>query len=228
MNKMKKYKISILIDKANSWPHPYVKKLAVKLSARNHIVNIFNTYTKLKKADFLFIVGYTKKIPPEYLKLHKHNLIVHESGLPQGRGFAPLFWQVLEGKNKIPIVLFDATAKIDAGPVFMKDKIILSEGELNNAIRDKQGKKTVELLTKFVDNYEALKSKAQKGKSSFYRRRTKKDSRLDINKTIAEQFNLLRIVDNECYPAFFNYKGHTYILKIYNADGYPHKRNKGL
>ena len=44
------------------------------------------------------------------------------------------------------------------------------------------------------------------------------DSRLDPDDTIAQQFNLLRVVDNERYPAFFELLGRRYILKIEAAD----------
>jgi len=54
----------------------------------------------------------------------------------------------------------------------------------------------------------------QRGKGSFYKRRGARDSRLDISKTIAEQFDLLRVVDNDIYPAFFKYKGQKYFLKV--------------
>ena len=40
------------------------------------------------------------------------------------------------------------------------------------------------------------------------------DSLLDFNKTITEQFNLLRVVDNDKYPAFFENQGEKYFLKI--------------
>ena len=48
----------------------------------------------------------------------------------------------------------------------------------------------------------------------FYSKRNKKSNELDVNKSIEEQFNLLRVVDNERYPAHFNLNGHTYVLKI--------------
>ena len=54
-----------------------------------------------------------------------------------------------------------------------------------------------------------------KGKGSFYRKRTPEDSELDIDKTIREQFNLLRAVDNNRYPAFFKLNGQKYTLKIF-------------
>ena len=70
----------------------------------------------------------------------------------------------------------------------------------------------------FLNGYEKFKTpKPQKGKESFYPKRTAKDSRLDIDKTIKEQFNLLRIADNEEYPAFFEIDNHRYILKIEKA-----------
>ena len=58
------------------------------------------------------------------------------------------------------------------------------------------------------------KAKKQEGVESFYPKRGPKDSELDVNKTIKEQFNLLRTTDNKAYPAFFEMKGETYILKI--------------
>ena len=53
------------------------------------------------------------------------------------------------------------------------------------------------------------------GKGNFNKRRYPKDSQLDINKTIKQQFNHLRINDNELYPSFFYHKGQKYIIKIF-------------
>lgn len=51
------------------------------------------------------------------------------------------------------------------------------------------------------------------GKESFYPKRSPKDSELDINKSLNEQFNLLRIASNEDFPAFFYKDGKKFILK---------------
>jgi methionyl-tRNA formyltransferase len=37
---------------------------------------------------------------------------------------------------------------------------------------------------------------------------------LDPQKSLAEQFNILRVVDNDRYPAFFEWNGRRYNLKI--------------
>jgi len=131
---------------------------------------------------------------------------------------SPLSWQVLEGKNKIPIALFEAEEKLDAGAIYIKNHIKLVNHELNDKLKMKQAKKTINLCLRFLDKYKKLKPIQQKGKSSFYKTRTPKDSKLNINKTLKEQFNLLRIVNNKEYPAFFHYQGHKYIIKIYKTD----------
>ncbi len=52
---------------------------------------------------------YAKKLVKKNdLDRHQHNLVIHPSNLPQGKGRASLAWQILEGKNEIPIVMFEA------------------------------------------------------------------------------------------------------------------------
>ena len=125
-------------------------------------------------------------------------------------------WQIIEGKNRIPICLFEAVKNVDAGKIYLKDEIILNGSELIDCWQKKLGNKTIDLCKKFLLKYpkDIISVNQEKRSSTKYRRRTPKDSEIDINKTLKEQFNLLRTVDNINYPAFFKYLGQTYILKI--------------
>ena len=62
--------------------------------------------------------------------------------------------------------------------------------------------------------------KTQSGSESFYRKRTAADSRISLEQPLGMQFNLLRTVDNNDYPAFFIKDGRKYILKIYHDPDY--------
>jgi methionyl-tRNA formyltransferase len=125
-------------------------------------------------------------------------------------------WQILEGKDDIPITLFEASEKIDTGDIYMQDVIHLCGDELVEEWREKLGKKTCEMCIQFIENYFfVLTAQKQRGDSSYYQRRMPENSELDPSKNIVEQFNLLRVVDNEKYPAFFTYKNRKYIVKIY-------------
>lgn len=79
-----------------------------------------------------------------------------------------------------------------------------------------QAQAYLKIIKKFLIKYPNIKSRPQKGRSNFNLRRRSEDSEININKSIKSQFNLLRICDNEFYPAFFKYKKNKYILKIFH------------
>ncbi len=73
------------------------------------------------------------------MKFNKHNLVIHESDLPKGKGWSPVTWQVLEGKDVIPITLFEAAKNVDAGDIYLQEFIHLDGSELLEEIKHKQG-----------------------------------------------------------------------------------------
>jgi len=74
----------------------------------------------------------------------------------------------------------------------------------------------MELCPAWFDRYQELVAAAQPqhGEASHYRRRRPADSQLDPERSLAEQFNLLRVVDNQHYPAFFNWRGRRLRLQV--------------
>ena len=181
-----------------------------------HRVLWVHDVNELQKGDFCFYLGCSQVAPSKALSLFKHNLVVHESALPKGKGWSPLTWQILEGKNRIPITLIEASEQVDSGVIYRKTTLCFKGHELVEELRNKQGRKTIELCKQFVKKYPKIvrSAKSQRGDGSFYRRRYPKNSELDIDKTLRDQFNLLRVVDNNKYPAFFSIFGKTYQLFI--------------
>ena len=155
----------------------------------------------------------------EQLALHRHNLVVHESALPQGQGWSPMSWQILEGASSIPITLFEATAALDAGPIYLQQQIKLQGHELVEEWRSLQAQATLDLCLAWFDRYREVvaASQPQHGEASHYRRRRPADSQLDPERSLTEQFNLMRVVDNNRYIAFLELRGQRYELKIYAA-----------
>lgn len=203
--------IAILTSK-NQWFIPYAKLLQKQIDSSK----LYFHHDKITEAyDIVFLLSYHNLVPGKFLQQHKHNIVIHASDLPKGKGWSPMFWQILEGKNEIPFSMFEASTGIDNGDIYMRKTLYLDGYELNHELRDKQANFIIEMCLDFINNYEIYKSPlAQQGDESFYPKRTAKDSKLDINKTLKEQFNLLRIVDNDNYPAFFEIDGHKYLLKI--------------
>ncbi len=211
-------KITLMVDMPDSFYLSYIHGFLEKLRALGHDVVYINDSKYIRPGDCLFLLGCRSILSKEQLKLNKYNLVIHPSKLPEGKGSAALIWKILEGENELYLTLFEANEKIDSGDIYYQEKIMLEGHELSDEIRYKQAMKAFDIIVKFIDSYPNIHCKKQEGKSTFYPRRTPKDSELNINKTIHEQFNLLRVVDNERYPAFFKYKGHIYIIKIYKKE----------
>jgi methionyl-tRNA formyltransferase len=210
-------KITILTDNPNSWIIPYVEDLKKDLVNSYEVSHIYDVLD-IVGGDIMLILSCEKIIKKQFLDLHKSNVVVHPSKVPQGKGWSPLSWQVLEGINNVPISLFEAVEAVDAGGVYIVDYIELEGHELNEEIKHKQGLVTIKMVKNYIENFPSLKGIPQSGEESFYPRRRQKENELDINKTISEQFNLLRIVDNERYPAHFYINNNKYIIKIYKDD----------
>lgn len=208
--------INILTAKS-SWMNHYTDTLKTNLEKRGHKVRLVSSKNELKKAHISFFLSCFEIISREFLEKSDHNIVVHACDLPHGKGWSPTSWQILEGKNKIPLTLFEAVDDVDAGPIYLKDCLQLNGHELIKEWHNLLGAKIIQMCLQFTDEYPdiAKKGQEQTGEKSFYPRRLPKDSELDIYKTIDEQFNLLRIVDNEQYPAFFIKNGRKYLLKIY-------------
>jgi len=206
--------INLLVDNPDSWIVGYAKILQNKLAVK-HQVHFVNDAKNIVKGDITFLLGCEKIVKQKVLDKNKHNLVIHESLLPLGKGWSPLTWQILEGKNDIPITLFEAVAGVDSGDIYLQDYLHFDGSELNQDLKDAQGKKTIEMCLNYVANYQSLVARPQEGQETFYEKRTPSDSELDPDKALSEQFNLLRVVDNERYPAFFRLNGHKYFIKIF-------------
>jgi methionyl-tRNA formyltransferase len=204
--------VQILVDNPNSWFVPYARELVRLIEETGIQARLHHRHDEVVKGDVLCLLSCEKIF--RHLELNRYNLVVHESALPAGKGWSPLTWQILEGTNEIPITLFEASAAVDAGEIYLQDTLRFEGHELLPEIKQAQGRKTQEMILEFLRQYPNVVSRPQEGTESYYPRRRPVDSRLAPKGSIASQFDLLRVCDNERYPAYFDYRGHRYLLKI--------------
>jgi len=209
---MRKFKLTFLLDPSNNWIEKYLKKFNFNSKYSTKLCSSLNC---IKKPDIIFVMNYTKKISNEFLKKNPNTFLVHESYLPKDKGFAPVAYQILRGKKLIHMTLIKLSENIDSGDIFMRDKFKLNGFELSEEIREKQTISKLNLIKKFLIKYPNVKSKKQSSKGYFNKRLTAEDCEVDVNKSIRDNFNRLRLSDNEKYPSFFYLNNIKYILKIY-------------
>jgi methionyl-tRNA formyltransferase len=85
--------------------------------------------------DVYFLLGCGQLVSSATMALFKHNLVVHESDLPLGKGWSPLTWQILEGENKISAILIETAEKVGSGPIYLQKSMHFKGNELIDELR---------------------------------------------------------------------------------------------
>ena len=161
------YKFAFLFDKNNDWLKQYLPN---NINFRKDInISYFYEEESIKHFDVVFVLGFTKILKNDFLRSNKLVLIVHESNLPLGKGFSPIQWQSLEGKDKIVFSLLEATEEFDSGDIIYQMELKLDGTELYDEISCKQAKLTFKLIERFIKDYPSTEESSLA--KVYYRRR---------------------------------------------------------
>lgn len=211
-------KISVLCSTRDHPAWPELERWVARQS-RQHQVELVDRPGALSGGDLLFLVSCQEIVGGDLRSRYRQTLVVHASDLPEGRGWSPLVWQILEGRDRIAVTLLEAADEVDAGPILGQRWLVFEGHELVDEINASLIEAELALLDLAVAQFGFLAPRAQdEGRASWYRRRRPEDSRLDPGKTLGEQFDLLRVCDPQRYPAFFEHRGHRYRLRIEKDD----------
>ena len=207
-------------SESSGWVDETIADLLIEWNRAGHSVAWGHEAESLPEGDLCFFLSYGRIVKPGILARHAHNLVVHASDLPKGRGWSPLTWQILEGENRIPVTLIEAAAEVDSGVIYKQSQAVFSGGELVDELRAAVAEITRELCAEFVAEYPTVlrEARPQAGTPTFYPRRRPKDSWFDIDRTVREQFNLLRTADAARYPAWFEIGETRYAIVVEKRD----------
>ena len=183
--------------------------------ALGHDVRLIHDRSDLSSGDFLFLVSCSQIITAAQRGQYRAALVLHASDLPRGRGWSPYIWAVLDGATTITVCLLEAQDPVDSGSVWLRRKFELDGSELLPEINARLFAAELELMSEAVRDFDKITPTPQSGDPGPYmKKRTPEDSRIDPQRSIAAQFDLLRVVDSQRFPAFFDLRGHRYVIRI--------------
>ena len=169
-------------------------------------------------ADICLASGVYYLIKPEYLNRPRLGTWgFHESKLPKGRGNSPIQWTVLNGEDELWVSFFQLVEGMDEGDLL---------GQKGRGFNNTESLRPISfvLIRNLINRYLLgfLEGKItpfpQEGTPTYYKKRTPKDSKLNLDKTLRELWPLLRICDNDNYPAYFEIDGKKFTLKRYHYE----------
>ena len=211
-------KISILNTSEQHPINPWLHKWITQNS--EHQISLIRSKEQLQSGDLLFLISCEEIVTAADREKFVKTLVIHASDLPNGRGWSPHVWALLAGAEELVVSLLEAEDKVDTGDVWSKLKIKIPKTALYDEINSLLFSAELQLMDFAIQNFNTVKPAKQslQGSVSYWPKRTPKDSELDIDKTINEQFNLLRVSDPNRFPAFFYKEGKKFLLKIEAVD----------
>jgi methionyl-tRNA formyltransferase len=201
--------------------HPFNERLEqwIEQKRSRHDVRLCRRVDEVGEGDLLFLISCHEIVRSSVRTRFKSTLVIHASDLPLGRGWSPHIWQIIEGQSGFSVTLLEAADGVDSGRIWSQRRVELEGHELADEINARLFSAELELMDEAVESPGSVSPREQDSRTpSYYRKRTPADSELDPNKTIAEQFDLMRIADRRRFPNYFLLRGHKYILRLEKAD----------
>lgn len=175
---------------------------------------IVRDLAELRGGDFLFLISCHQIVRRQHRAMFRHNLVIHASDLPQGRGWSPMMWEVLSGANRITVSLLNVEDAVDSGAVWRKLVFTLDGTELYDELNAKLFAAELKLMDWALENCDTASPVEQTGEPTQWPRRTPADSEIDPGAPLAQSFDALRIADPDRFPAFFLYRGARYRIYL--------------
>ncbi len=205
--------ISILTTSIEHPVNAYLDKWAEK--NKNHQISIVHSKEELIPGDILFLISCSEIISKLERGKFKKTLVVHASDLPHGRGWSPHVWEIINGATDITLSLLEAEDKVDTGDIWKKISILIPKTALINEINELIFDAELALMDFAIENYNTIEPKTQPNfDGEYWPKRSPKDSVIDINQTIFEQFDLIRVCDPKRFPAYFYKDGVKFNITI--------------
>jgi methionyl-tRNA formyltransferase len=148
--------------------------------------------------SYVFFPHWSWKIPAEVYDRFEC-VIFHMTDVPYGRGGSPLQNLIVRGHESTMLSALRCVAEMDAGPVYLKRPLSLlgTAEEILMRAGDLIGEMIVEIATT------GPAPVAQSGEVVAFRRRTPADGALDDVATLAQAYDLIRMLDADGYPRAF-------------------------
>lgn len=183
---------------------------------KQHQIDLVRKTSELSSGELLFLISCSEIVTKEDRTRYSRALVIHASDLPRGRGWSPHVWAILGGASALTLSLLEAADQVDSGDIWRKTRLNVSKDALWHEINHLIFQAEIELMSYAIEYFKDIKPKAQSKsiQPSYHPKRHPIDSRIDPKKSIASQFNLIRICDPDRFPAYFELHGQKYIIRL--------------
>jgi methionyl-tRNA formyltransferase len=159
-------------------------------------------------AEAAFAIGVRVLLPEFFYSIFPRGCwAVHDSLLPEYRGFAPLNWAIINDERETGATLFRISEKMDGGDILLQQRVPIGAKETAPQLYEKICAATVDLVRRgheLLRKGEAAPQPQNLAAGSYAASRTPADGLIDWNQPARRIFNLIRALTFP-YPGAFTY-----------------------
>jgi methionyl-tRNA formyltransferase len=181
-----------------------------------HQIDLVRSKSQLSLGDLLFLISCSEIVTEADRNSYSKTLVIHASDLPHGRGWSPHIWQIIDGATVLTLTLLEAANMVDRGDIWKKIEVRVNKDalwdEINHLVFDAE----LKLMGFAVENFDTIEPQTQSTtiEPTYYPKRSAADSKIDLKKSIEDQFDLIRVCDPDRFPAYFELHGHKYNIRL--------------
>lgn len=126
-------------------------------------------------------------------------IVFHMTDLPYGRGGSPLQNLIVRGHKETMISALKVSEGIDAGPIYLKEKL-----DLNGTAKEifiNSNSVIIKMISEILSN--EIIPIYQVGEPTFFKRRTPQESNIEDVSDLETVYDYIRMLDCEGYPNAF-------------------------
>lgn len=142
-------------------------------------------------------------------------VVFHSSDLPEGKGWAPIYYALAENRPYHTITGILADCRVDSGDMIVKAKFRIKNNYTAEYIRKWDEEIAVLLIQAILKRYcgRVISAVKQTGTGSYKKRRNPEDSQVFPGDKIGDVFSHLRACER-AYPAYFMHEDAKFYLYI--------------
>lgn len=158
--------------------------------------------------DLIVANNWRTWLPPEIFELPPHGTLnVHDSLLPSYAGFSPLIWALINGEEEVGVTAHRMDAELDMGDVLIQRSVPVGPRDTATDLFHR----TVDVIEPIVKESldliasgEAVWTPQDRGKSSFFHKRSLADCRIDWTWPARDLDRFVR-AHSDPYPSAFTF-----------------------
>lgn len=168
--------------------------------------------------DYIFFPHWSWVIPSAIYENYRC-VVFHMTDLPFGRGGSPLQNLLVRGIYDTKISAIKVASKVDAGPIYFKESINISEGSADEIFARVSDIIYKKMIPKFISGTPIATE--QIGEIVYFKRRTPEQSEIPNELNQRQIYDYIRMLDGEGYPSAYKIydKGKVYYTNAKYFDG---------